>query len=66
MQFHKMPLEGAYRIELDKRGDDWGFFVRTFCENEFGAAGLEMRFVQANNSLIWRKGALRDLRPPLR
>ena len=45
---HKTPLEGAYRIELDKRCDDRGFFASVFCENEFAAAGLETRFVQAN------------------
>ena len=58
MQFQKTPLEGAYRIELDKRGDDRGFFARVFCENEFGAAGLEARFV---HSLTLKKGALRGL-----
>jgi dTDP-4-dehydrorhamnose 3,5-epimerase len=61
VQFHKTPLEGAYRIELDKRVDDRGFFARVFCENEFSAAGLEARFVQANNSLTLKKGALRGL-----
>ena len=39
--FHRTPLEGAYRIELDKRGDDPGFFARVFCENEFRAADLD-------------------------
>jgi dTDP-4-dehydrorhamnose 3,5-epimerase len=33
-----------------------GFFARFFCENEFGAAGLETRFVQINNSLTGAKG----------
>ena len=61
MRFHKTPLEGAYRIELDKRGDDRGFFARVFCESEFGEAGLETRFVQANNSFTLKKGALRGL-----
>ena len=61
VQFHKTSLEGAYRIELDKRGDDRGFFARVFCENEFGAAGLETRFAQINNSLTLKKGALRGL-----
>jgi hypothetical protein len=55
MQFHKTPLEGAYRIELDKRGDDRGFFARLFCIKEFRAAGLETRFVQANNSLTLKR-----------
>ena len=61
MRFQKTPLEGAYRIELDKRGDDRGVFARVFWENEFGAGGLETRFVQANYSLTLKKGALRGL-----
>ena len=61
MKFHKTPLDGAYLIELEKRGDDRGFFARFFCENEFGAAGLETRFVQINNSLTAAKGTLRGL-----
>jgi dTDP-4-dehydrorhamnose 3,5-epimerase len=61
VRFLKTPLEGAYLIELDKRGDERGFFARLFCENEFEAAGLETRFVQINNSLTVKKGALRGL-----
>jgi dTDP-4-dehydrorhamnose 3,5-epimerase len=61
MKFHKAPLDGAYLIELEKRGDGRGFFARFFCENEFGAAGLETRFVQINNSLTAAKGTLRGL-----
>jgi dTDP-4-dehydrorhamnose 3,5-epimerase len=61
MKFRQTPLEGAYLIELEKRGDDRGFFARFFCQNEFGAAGLETRFVQINNSLTANKGTLRGL-----
>lgn len=61
MKFHNTPLDGARVIELEKRGDDRGFFARYFCEHEFGAAGLETRFVQINNSLSARKGTLRGL-----
>lgn len=61
MKFHKTPVEGARLIELEKRGDDRGFFARYFCENEFAAEGLETRFVQINNSLSSQKGTLRGL-----
>lgn len=61
MRFLTTPLEGAYQIELDKRGDDRGFFARVFCEMEFGAAGLGTRFAQINNSLTLKKGTLRGL-----
>ena len=61
MKFHETPLNGAYLIELERRGDDRGFFARFFCEKEFAAAGAETRFVQINNSLSARKGTLRGM-----
>jgi dTDP-4-dehydrorhamnose 3,5-epimerase len=61
MKFHRTLLEGARVVELEKRGDDRGFFARSFCEHEFAAGGLETRFVQINNSLTLKKGTLRGL-----
>ncbi len=61
MIFHETPVEGCRLIELEKRGDARGFFARVFCEREFGQAGLETRFVQANNSLTAEAGTLRGL-----
>jgi dTDP-4-dehydrorhamnose 3,5-epimerase len=61
MKFHPTPLAGAYTIELEKRGDDRGFFARTFCVNEFGALGLDAKIVQINNSLSRIQGTLRGL-----
>src|SRR5262245_49347135 len=61
MKFNPLTLPGAYLIELEKRGDDRGFFARLFCENEFERQGLVNRFVQINNSLSRNKGTLRGL-----
>jgi dTDP-4-dehydrorhamnose 3,5-epimerase len=61
MKFLPTPLVGACVIELEKRGDERGFFARLFCEREFGAAGLDTRFVQINNSLSKDKGTLRGM-----
>lgn len=61
MIFNKTPLQDAYTIELERRGDDRGFFARMFCEREFGAQGLETRFVQVNNSLTSKAGTLRGM-----
>lgn len=61
MLFNKTPLEGAYTIDLEKRGDDRGFFARLFCEREFSTSGLETRFVQINNSLSAKRGTLRGM-----
>jgi dTDP-4-dehydrorhamnose 3,5-epimerase len=61
MQFIPTPLAGAYLIDLEKRGDDRGFFARAFCEQEFAAQKLVSRFVQVNNSLSAFKGTLRGM-----
>ena len=61
MIFNPSPLDGAYTIDLERRGDDRGFFARVFCENEFAAERLETRFVQVNNSLSADKGTLRGM-----
>ncbi|MFA5041383.1 MAG: dTDP-4-dehydrorhamnose 3,5-epimerase [Bdellovibrionales bacterium] len=61
MIFHPTPLKGAYTIELEKRGDDRGFFARYFCEKEYAQEGLEPRFVQINDSLSEKKGTLRGM-----
>jgi dTDP-4-dehydrorhamnose 3,5-epimerase len=61
MIFQETPIAGAFLIELEKRGDDRGFFARAFCEKEFGAKGLATRFVQVNNSLSAQRGTLRGM-----
>jgi dTDP-4-dehydrorhamnose 3,5-epimerase len=61
MQFTRTPLEGAYLIDLQKRGDERGFFARLFCREEFLQHGLDPNVLQANNSLSAEKGTLRGL-----
>jgi dTDP-4-dehydrorhamnose 3,5-epimerase len=61
MIFTPTPLSGAYLIDVEKKGDDRGFFARTFCQNEFGQLGLVRHFCQVNNSLSPRKGTLRGM-----
>src|SRR6266550_466507 len=61
MIFTETPLKGAFLIDLEKRGDDRGFFARAFCESEFGANKLSNRFVQINNSLSAQRGTLRGM-----
>jgi dTDP-4-dehydrorhamnose 3,5-epimerase len=59
--FTETPLSGAWVIELERRGDDRGFFARTFCTREFAAHGLVTAFVQGNMSLSATPGTLRGL-----
>ncbi len=61
MIFNAAPLRGAFTIELEKRGDERGFFARFFCVDEFEKHGLETRFVQVNNSLSTKRGTLRGM-----
>ena len=48
-------------IDLERRGDDRGFFARTFCADEFAAQGLPTEFVQQNTSYSANKGTLRGM-----
>ncbi|MFW6058707.1 MAG: dTDP-4-dehydrorhamnose 3,5-epimerase [Phycisphaeraceae bacterium] len=61
MHFNETPVQGAYLIDLDKKGDDRGFFARVFCRNEFREHGLTTDFVQVNNSRSAQKGTLRGM-----
>lgn len=61
MKFTETPIAGAWIIDLEKRGDDRGFFARLFCAREFDEHGLVTKFVQANNSLSAVKGTLRGM-----
>ena len=67
MKFLETPLAGAYVIDIDPKEDDRGLFARTFCDQEFSAIELEVRFVQCNTSYNLKKGTVRGLhlqRPP--
>lgn len=61
MKFTEAPLKGVFIIELEKRGDDRGFFARYFCEREFQAHGINPKIVQINNSLSRQRGTLRGI-----
>lgn len=61
MKFHQTTLKDAMLIDLERRGDDRGFFARTFCVDEFAANGLPTEFVQQNTSYSANKGTLRGM-----
>ena len=61
MIFTQTPLGGAFVIDLEKKGDERGFFARAFCQKEFSDHGLIDRFVQANNSLSAIRGTMRGM-----
>ena len=61
MIYKPTPLAGAFVIDLEKRGDERGFFARMFCRDEFKKQGLKSEFVQVNNSLSADQGTLRGM-----
>lgn len=53
-------IEGIYIVEPTVFGDDRGYFMETYNEEDFRAAGLDVKFVQYNQSMS-AKGVLRGL-----
>ena len=58
--FIKTKLKGAYIIEPAVFGDSRGYFMETYNYRDFKEAGLDMEFVQDNQSAS-SKGVLRGL-----
>jgi dTDP-4-dehydrorhamnose 3,5-epimerase len=58
--FEKTPLEGVYIVEPTLFPDARGSFMETYQQKEFENAGLNMNFVQDNESYS-RRGTLRAL-----
>ena len=54
------PIEGLYVIEPTVFKDERGYFMETYNQNDFKEAGLDMVFVQDNQSMSV-KGVLRGL-----
>lgn len=56
----KCPIDGLYVIEPTVHGDSRGYFVETYNQKDMAEAGLNMVFVQDNQSMSV-KGVLRGL-----
>ena len=56
----KAPIEGLYVIEPSVHGDARGYFMETYNQKDMHEAGLNMVFVQDNQSMS-TKGVLRGL-----
>ena len=61
MRFEPAAIDGVFTVELERHGDERGFFARTFCEEEFRAAGLEPAVRQGNLSFSRERGTLRGM-----
>lgn len=56
----KAPIEGLYIIEPTLHGDERGYFMETYNQKDMEDAGLDIVFVQDNQSMSV-KGVLRGL-----
>src|SRR5258705_148708 len=61
MVFTETGLPGAYVIDIEPRADERGLFARSWCQEEFGAQGLETRLVQCSISRSARRHTLRGV-----
>lgn len=61
MTFEETKFKGLYKIDLERRGDERGFFARVFCVNEFDEHGLNRDLVQINITSTADKDTFRGL-----
>ena len=61
MIFKETKLKGAFIVDIDKIGDDRGFFARAWCQKEFKNHGLTTSLAQANIAFSRYKGTLRGM-----
>jgi dTDP-4-dehydrorhamnose 3,5-epimerase len=61
MQFYESKLRAAWLIELQPKRDQRGYFMRTFCVQEFAARGLETSFLQHSVSCTAVTGSVRGM-----
>lgn len=61
MIFAQTRIPGCFLITPEPRRDDRGFFARTFCPDEFTAAGIDFAPVQTNLSRNDKAHTLRGM-----
>ncbi|HVO45958.1 MAG TPA: dTDP-4-dehydrorhamnose 3,5-epimerase family protein [Steroidobacteraceae bacterium] len=69
MRFEPLDIPGAALVRIDRKPDERGFFARTWCSQEFAAAGLSAAVVQASISYNEHRGTVRGMHfqwPPSR
>ena len=61
MKFISTSIAGVWIVQQDRHEDDRGWFARTWCESEFAAHGIPIRFAQCNASFNKSRGTLRGM-----
>ncbi len=61
MKFHQTKIKGVYIIEPEPKIDKRGYFLRAFCRDEMGGAGIDFNIIQVDRSFTRKKGTIRGL-----
>jgi dTDP-4-dehydrorhamnose 3,5-epimerase len=61
MEIRRLELDGVLEIVPKKFGDARGFFSETYSQKRFAEAGIDIGWVQDNQSFSAEKGVLRGL-----
>lgn len=61
MIFEQTILQGNYIVHPEPKGDERGWFMRTYCKELFKNIGHEKEWVQMNHSYSANKGVVRGL-----
>jgi dTDP-4-dehydrorhamnose 3,5-epimerase len=61
MEIKEQQIKGVFEITFQPRGDERGYFMRTYDVNVFKEAGLHREWKQENQSRSLRKGIIRGL-----
>lgn len=67
MKFTSTGLAGSFIVDIFPVEDERGWFVRTFCKNEFAEIGHTKEWVQMNHSFTYGAGTIRGMhfqKPP--
>ena len=61
MNFTETKLKGSYSVDIIPFVDERGWFVRTFCKNDFREIGFTKEWVQINHSFTAKEGTIRGM-----
>jgi len=61
MVIKETAIAGSWVVDLERLGDDRGFFARAWCREEFKAHGITCDLRQANMSFSAKAGTLRGM-----
>ncbi len=61
MIFAKTKIDGVIIVELEPKRDERGYFQRVYDDLKFKRRGINLKFVQINQSMSQHKGTIRGI-----